>query len=182
MIKYSLSCKKGHEFESWFSNSDAFDGQVRAGLVECPFCGSTKVEKALMAPSVSTSRKKEAQALARRQSAMQRAVVDAASAPDAARTGAGAGSAPAAPAGSAPLALLDEDQRKLRESIRELHAKVTENTVDVGDQFASEARKIHDGDAPERAIRGQASLKQAKELWDDGIAVLPLPALPEGKN
>ena len=58
MIRYSLQCGDGHEFEGWFASSDACDKQLKRGLVECPDCGSTKVEKALMAPSVSTSRKK----------------------------------------------------------------------------------------------------------------------------
>lgn len=58
MIKYQLQCDKDHEFAGWFPSSDAFDKQVKRKLVECPDCGSTKVRKALMAPSVATSRKK----------------------------------------------------------------------------------------------------------------------------
>ena len=58
MIKYQLMCDKDHEFAGWFQSSDAFDAQVRRKLVDCPTCGSTKVRKALMAPSVATSRKK----------------------------------------------------------------------------------------------------------------------------
>ncbi|MGE0722906.1 MAG: DUF1178 family protein [Alphaproteobacteria bacterium] len=52
MILYNLRCADGHEFEGWFGNSAAFDRQVRAKAVECPFCGSAKVEKALMAPRI----------------------------------------------------------------------------------------------------------------------------------
>lgn len=54
MIKYRLNCHKGHDFEAWFSNSDAFDRQARRGQVVCPSCGSAKVEKAIMAPAVKT--------------------------------------------------------------------------------------------------------------------------------
>ncbi|MBE7198537.1 MAG: DUF1178 family protein, partial [Parafilimonas terrae] len=52
MIRYSLVCEVGHGFESWFPSSDSYDGQVARGLVTCPVCGSAKVEKALMLPSV----------------------------------------------------------------------------------------------------------------------------------
>ena len=58
MIKYQLQCENDHEFAGWFQSGDAFDNQVKRKLVDCPTCGSTKVHKALMAPSVSTSRKK----------------------------------------------------------------------------------------------------------------------------
>ncbi|WP_046864245.1 DUF1178 family protein [Microvirga massiliensis] len=52
MIKYSLACESGHEFESWFPSSDAFETQRKRGFVSCPVCQSTKVEKQIMAPSV----------------------------------------------------------------------------------------------------------------------------------
>ena len=52
------------------------------------------------------------------------------------------------------------------------------NTDDVGHQFAEEARKIHYGEIPERAIRGQASPQETESLIDEGIAVLPF-LLPE---
>ena len=60
MIKYDLKCKNDHEFEIWFSKSSDFDEQAPKGLIACPVCGSTQVEKAIMAPNISTSRKKEA--------------------------------------------------------------------------------------------------------------------------
>ena len=60
----------------------------------------------------------------------------------------------------------------------ELSRKLVANTTDVGDRFADEARKIHYGDSPERAIRGQASAHEARALMEEGIAVLPL-MLPE---
>ena len=52
MIHYDLICEEGHEFDGWFSNSAAFDDQVRSGLVTCIHCGSVKVEKQLMAPGI----------------------------------------------------------------------------------------------------------------------------------
>lgn len=59
MISFNLICGKGHEFEGWFSKSSEFDMQVEKGLVECPLCGDRHVQKALMAPAVSTSRREE---------------------------------------------------------------------------------------------------------------------------
>lgn len=58
MIRYSLECHKNHTFEGWFKDSADFDRQARRKLVTCPACGSAKVTKALMAPSVSTRRSK----------------------------------------------------------------------------------------------------------------------------
>ncbi len=60
MIRYSLVCDSAHSFEGWFSGSADFDRQVATGLLTCPICGSASVSKSLMAPSVSTARKKEA--------------------------------------------------------------------------------------------------------------------------
>ena len=57
MIKYALVCEQRHEFESWFANSTAYDKQAKRGLVSCPACGSTNVEKAIMAPRLSGTRK-----------------------------------------------------------------------------------------------------------------------------
>jgi hypothetical protein len=64
MIRFSLACQNDHSFDGWFRNSEDFDKQRKRGLIACPDCGSVKVEKALMAPSVSTGRKREKMALA----------------------------------------------------------------------------------------------------------------------
>lgn len=52
MIRYQLHCDKNHQFEAWFKGSAGFEAQSRKGEVECPFCGSTRVVKAPMAPNV----------------------------------------------------------------------------------------------------------------------------------
>lgn len=59
MIRYNLHCDNGHEFEGWFASSEDFDKQAKAGYVSCPSCNSQNVGKALMAPNVSTARKKD---------------------------------------------------------------------------------------------------------------------------
>lgn len=57
MIRYALKCDQTHGFEAWFGSSSDYDDQAARGLVECPFCGSRAVEKAVMAPSVSGTKK-----------------------------------------------------------------------------------------------------------------------------
>jgi len=175
MIKYALVCDKGHEFESWFPNSDSFDKQVKRGLVDCPHCGSIKVQKALMAPQVSTARKKEERADKMRETLAKMPMP----AP-----------APVAPSmplpvpvpSPQPVTVLDEKHAELRAAIRELHEKIVANTEDVGAQFPDQARKMHEGELPVRSIRGEATLEEAKELWEEGIPVLPVPPLPEDRN
>lgn len=152
MIKYALVCDRAHDFESWFPDSVAYETQLKRGLVTCPDCGSIKVGKALMAPSIARQGK------------------------------------PAAPPPAAdrppprPVALLDERQQKLRAMMRELRVKLIENTDDVGARFPVEARRMHEGDIPHRSIRGEASLEDARALVEDGVAIMPVPRLPEEWN
>ena len=53
MIKYNLKCSNGHEFESWFSNSNEFDKLNKKKLLECIYCSSNKIQKSIMSPMVS---------------------------------------------------------------------------------------------------------------------------------
>ena len=134
MIKYTLICDSDHEFEVWFSKSSDFDEQAPKGLIECPFCGSMKVEKGIMAPNVSTSRKKDNIAEQQKQ-AMQ---------------------------------MMNKAAAKIRKEIEE-------SCDYVGGKFADEARAIHYGEKPERAIYGEASPKEAAALHDEGVDIAPLP-------
>jgi hypothetical protein len=77
------------------------------------------------------------------------------------------------------VALLGGADRGLREMARDLHQKVVAATVDVGTEFAREARKIHDGEAPERPIRGQTSPEDARALLEEGVEIMPMPTTPE---
>jgi hypothetical protein len=56
MIRFSLRCASGHEFEAWFRNGEGYEAQQAASEITCPECGDTHVEKALMAPSIGRSR------------------------------------------------------------------------------------------------------------------------------
>lgn len=152
MIKYALKCTDNHGFESWFKSADAFDRLASAGLVTCPACASTKITKAIMAPKIRTAR-------------------SAAIKPEPSSNGTpGTMHALTAPASKAEIAL------------SELKKKIEDNSEYVGEGFAAEARAIHDGDAPERSIYGEASGDEARALLDDGVPVAPLPFTPTRKT
>jgi len=153
MIQYSLKCENGHTFDSWFQSAGAFETLQKAGHVECIHCGSTKVDKAIMAPRVTTARKK----------------ADAPQLP-----------APAPAPETAPMAM--QADPKVQEYLQKMKQHVEANSDYVGDSFASEARAMHLGDAPERSIYGEASLQESKALVEDGVPVLPLPFRPTRKS
>ena len=52
VIHYALICEKSHKFDGWFASAAAYDGQQARGLITCPICLSSAVDKALMAPSI----------------------------------------------------------------------------------------------------------------------------------
>ena len=60
MIRFSLKCRNAHGFESWFQSGDAYEKLRACGHVTCPVCASADIEKALMAPAVSTARRQQA--------------------------------------------------------------------------------------------------------------------------
>jgi hypothetical protein len=163
MIRYALTCAKGHSFESWFQNSAAYDKQRKRSLVECPVCGDTKVEKAIMAPRLSGAKKRSRSM--------------AAAAPDAA-----IGEAPAPDAASAPVAMISPQERELRGKLKELRDHLTKNSDYVGQKFPEEARKMHYGDVEHRSIYGEASPPQPKKLHEEGIEFHPLPVPPDERN
>jgi hypothetical protein len=159
MIRYALTCDKGHTFESWFQNSAAYDKQAKHGFVTCPVCGSSKVEKTIMAPRLSGVKKGG----------------DAPAPP-----------APPAPAASTeapgPVAMVSPQERELRKKLKELREHLVKNADYVGQRFPEEARKMHYGETEHRSIYGEASPEQAKELHEEGIEFHPLPTLPDERN
>jgi hypothetical protein len=155
MIRYTLSCERGHEFESWFANSEAYDKQAKRKLVTCPVCNSAKVEKAIMAPSLTSSL---------------------------ARTDIAEPSPPPATPAKAPVAMMSPPERELRQKLKELRDHVTKNATNVGAKFPEEARKIHYGETEHRSIYGEASPEEAKALHEEGIEFHPLPMLPDDQN
>jgi hypothetical protein len=157
MIRYTLVCDKKHEFESWFADSAAYDKQAKRSLVICPQCGSSKVEKAIMAPQLANTKKRS-----------KTVVSSAASAP--------------APAESAPVAMLSPQEKELRAKLKEIRDHLTRNSEHVGPKFSEEARKMHYGEIEHRSIYGEASPEQAKELAEEGVEFHPLPVLPDERN
>lgn len=176
MIHYSLKCAEGHSFDSWFQSAAAFDKLAAAGMVSCSVCGGTSVEKAIMAPSVRPGRK--AVSAVGEPEARPAAPAQLPGAPSP-RAAAGAG-APASPAKGAGM--LSRPSGEVEKALAELRRKVEANSDYVGDSFVKEARAMHLGEAPERAIHGEAKLEDARELIEEGVPVLPLPFRPGRKT
>jgi hypothetical protein len=160
MIAFDLICKAGsHRFEGWFGSSSDYERQQSDGLLLCPVCGDGAIEKAVMAPNV--GRKGNQAAAPKAQGEAKEAVA---------------------------VANMPEMPAEMVEAIgkiAQMQAKMLEKSDWVGDRFADEARAIHYGDAPDRIIHGSATIDDARDLHDEGIAVAPLPlpyVPPEAKN
>lgn len=139
MIRFSLRCEADHKFDSWFGSGADYDRLKTAGLVSCAICGSTVIEKDLMAPNIGTG------------------------------TPARVPAAPtAAPDLSAPASAAEQ-------ALAELRRRIESASENVGQNFAAEARRIHDGEAPARPIIGEAKPAEARALIQDGIPIAPLP-------
>lgn len=158
MILYRLRCERDHDFESWFRDSTAYDEQKARGLVTCPACGSVKVDKAIMAPALGRGTRKFTEEAP-------------ASAPE-----------PALPAPAAPVALMGEQEAKLRTMLRAVREHVVAHSDYVGPDFATRARRMHEGEEEQRPIYGEASPDEVRALIEDEIEVLPLPVLPDERN
>lgn len=158
MIRYRLQCDKSHQFEAWFANAEAFDRQAARGQIVCADCGSTAVSKAIMAPSVITSRGRTAQ-----------------------KHSAPAPASPPPPP-EAPQRVANAGQRELMQMLRKLRDEVVAKSEYVGPRFAEEARKIHNEETEPRGIYGEATPSEVKELAEEGVEVYPLPVLPEDHN
>jgi len=161
MIRYSLVCDKGHDFESWFADSAAYDKQAKRKLVSCPVCGSAEVEKAIMAPRLAAGKKRTKP-------------IDVSSAPPE--------TAAPQPESPAPVAMMSPQEREFRTKLKELREHLTKNADNVGSKFPEEARKMYYGETEHRSIYGVASPEEAKDLAEEGIEFHPLPVLPDERN
>jgi hypothetical protein len=74
MIRYNLKCNKGHQFDSWFSDSESFEKLKKNGHLECPICSSKEVEKSLMVPRISPGSDKKQKTLISAQSAIEKEI------------------------------------------------------------------------------------------------------------
>jgi hypothetical protein len=168
MIHYALVCEAGHEFEGWFRDSAAFETQAGRGLLTCAICGSSKVDRAVMAPAVARRDREAASSL------------PAVSPSDTSLPGSGM-VAPALPPAQ-PVALIDPHAAALREAIRTLRRHVEANAENVGPAFAQTARDMHEGAIAHKPIYGVATPDEVSALQEDGIEALPLPILPDEHN
>jgi len=158
MIHYQLRCGAGHGFDGWFKDSATFDAQAARGLIACPECGDTAVNRALMAPRV----------------ARRRMVVDQSGAPE----------APAVPE-TAPQAVAENVPEKtavvpdqVRAVLQRIRAEIERTSDYVGPEFAEEARRIHRGETERRSIYGESTPEQADSLTEEGIEVARIPWVP----
>lgn len=147
-----LQCANSHRFEGWFGSEQDFQQQLARGLVQCPLCHSAEVVKCLSAPRLNLGHSAEAVAAAPAATAEDRIQRDSASAP-----------------ASTPTL------EQLQSAWMQVARKLVEQTKDVGDAFASQARQMHYGEIPAEGIRGQASREQMLELKEEGIDVIALP-------
>ena len=149
MKVFDLGCAQGHVFEGWFASEEDFVQQRERALLVCPMCGDAQVEKKLSAPRLNLKSGGAESGIS--------ASTDGESSPT-----------------SAPAPSEADVQAVYMHVVRALMAK----TEDVGERFASEARAMHAGDTPERAIRGQATAQEAQALAEEGIEVMRL-AVPD---
>jgi hypothetical protein len=77
---------------------------------------------------------------------------------------------------------LSQPASPAEQALKALKAKIESEAEDVGRNFPKEARAIHNGEAPERAIYGEARPEDAKALLSEGINVAPLPFRPTKRN
>ncbi|MBW8270392.1 DUF1178 family protein [Caldovatus aquaticus] len=170
MIHYQLRCESSedgpHSFDGWFKDSAAFEKLAKAGLVECPVCGGTKVTRALMTPAIARTPGVKGRPEAPPAPAVRPPAPAPAAAPSA---------PPRAAAGPLPAQVLALLQR--------IRAEVEKTCDYVGRDFAEEARKLHrqmqEGGTPERrGIYGEATDAEAEALREEGIAVARIPWVP----
>lgn len=158
MILYTLQCTSEHRFDAWFRDGSTYEAQVASGEVACPICADTSIEKAPMAPRIAKG----------------------ASAPAAEAPASQAESEQSSETGPAEKgkSVMDPRQRemaRLRAAMLTLKKMVQDNCDYVGGEFAAEARRIHYGEADERAIYGEATEDEAQELVDEGVQVGRIP-------
>ncbi len=155
MIHYQLRCGQAHGFDGWFKDSGSFEKQAGRGLIECPECGGTDIERALMAPALSKR--------------------DTPSMQVPAETSVTASKAPAA---AADKTTPDRLPAQVVAALQRMRAEVEKNCDYVGHEFASKARAMHRGEVEPKGIYGETTAEQAESLAEEGISVAKIPWVP----
>lgn len=162
MIHYHLRCEAGHEFDGWFKSSAGFERQEARGLLECPRCGTGAVSRALMAPRIGGKGGTPA---------AQPVEIPAETTAE-----------PAAAEQKPGTAIGGRMPDEVRAALARLRTEVEARCDYVGGDFATEARRIHEGAAPKRGIYGEASKEEAEALAEDGIDVSRIPWVPRADS
>jgi hypothetical protein len=148
MIVFDLHCQDGHRFEGWFSSAKDFAAQRKRGLLSCPACGSSSVDRGLSAPRLNMGAQEPAKL---------------------------ALPVPAQPAQRTPD-MEGKDAFAVAQMLySRMLDEVLTKSEDVGARFPEEARRIFYKQAEGRLIRGQASQEEHDELVEEGIPVARLP-------
>lgn len=160
----NLRCSRLHSFEGWFACEDDFQDQSRRGLIACPMCADTGIQKMPSAPRLNLGGHPVPEANPGRDDM----------APSSAK-----------PVVTGEMARInDSESMTMPEPGPAAQAafltalrQVVAATEDMGPRFAEEARRMHYGEIEARSIRGRASAREAIELLEEGIDVVALPML-----
>ena len=155
----NLQCSHQHSFEGWFASEDDFQAQLSRGLVECPMCADKSVQKLPSAPRLNLGGRQDP------------GVSGNPSSSTAVKTEESAATRSLTAVAGTPPGASQAQQAAFLQAVRHVLA----NTEDVGTRFADEARRMHYGEQEARSIRGQTSVREAAELLEEGIDVMPLP-------
>jgi hypothetical protein len=157
MILFDLACAGGHKFEGWFNSSSGYADQRTRGLIACPICGDTRVDKAAMAPRLAAKGNQRSDAAV---PAVQTSAPETPATTDIAMT-----------TGAPPT---EAQMRAMLSAVAAQQAEMLPKSRWVGRDFASAARAMHEGRADAQLIHGSVSPSEAADLHADGIAALPL--------
>ncbi len=162
---FDLQCSNSHIFEGWFGSHEDYDSQQARGLVTCPVCHSDTITKRLSAPRLNVGHFSASQ-------------IAAESGSDSSSEGAPSSSSTALSAAvqqAQSVVAASPELAQIQAAVMVQMREFIRKTENVGDRFADEARKIHEGESEERPIRGTATLEERESLAEDGIAVVALP-------
>ncbi|MCB2013916.1 MAG: DUF1178 family protein [Sphingobium sp.] len=163
MIIFDLKCAHaGHVFEGWFASSDDYAQQKERGLLSCPMCGDTDIEKAVMAPAVP----------AKGNQRTEQPIATIAQ-------GSGADTVPMT------TGMDSQKAAEMMNMLAKAQAEALSSSEWVGRKFADKARAMHYGEEDKKAIHGEVAPEEARNLIDEGVEVAPLlfPVVPpEAQN
>ena len=156
MIKYQLKCRSKicsneKEFDGWFKSIEAYEEQKLQRLINCPICGSDKVEKLLTSPSLKTNKNKTSD-IKNKQFKNSK---------------------------NNETFLGNVDTDNISTLLRTLKKEVQKNSTFVGNEFVSQVRSMKEGKIKEKPIHGHGTNKEIQELRDEGIDVVNIPWISE---